>query len=264
MRARLRLLRIASLLLLLLFPSGAQAFEKFTVGGGLLGVAGANFLDKPSDKTIALPNGQRGETPTYPGFAGLTAGFGFFAEVRVIDYVGVEFDVFRTSDKGSGDLTLTVNGEQRKWNITVGHAAWHLPLLIKGVIPGKIVQPSLFLGPEFVIPDGPEVKGAPEPGATLGGETLSTTYDAFSEGYAMFCAGFGVEFKLPLPKVDVRIPLSIRGGYNPGVEDALEDRAKYEVKPGSTDPNIKAITKIEYKTTWQYQAIATLGASIHF
>lgn len=87
--------------------------------------------------------------------------------------------------------------------------------------------------------------------------SLLTETAALSEAYIMVAFGLGVEFKLPIPAVDIRLPLTLRGAINPSVSDKREERANHTIE-GST------IKRIEYKTSFKYQAAANLGASIHF
>lgn len=241
--------RTVALLAALVASSVAlPAFAKgdaFKLGVGLGGVIGGNFLDKPSDKTLPLPNGQRGETSFYPGFAGMTIGGGLMIDARFIKLLGVEADVFRTSDKGSGDLSIN----NYKFHITLGQSAWHVPILAKLVVPAPIVAPEFFVGPEFVFPGKGSLTidkpGLPPIGAT-------------ADNYTMITFGAGLEIKLPLPVVDLRIPFQLRGGYNPGVSSKLEDRTDTTVS-SSGGVQVKSI-----KSEWKFQAVATLGAELYF
>ncbi len=247
-------------------PATASAFEYVTVGIGGMFQAGGNFLDKPDDQTIQLANGKTAADPEYPGFAGLTLGGGGFVDVRFIKYVGIEFGVLYTSDKGEAELKITNAGNEAKFDITISHNAIHMPLLVKGVIPGAVAQPMLFVGPEFVVPLGDggdaECEQTSPPAANC--NSLGTKYMMLdTPTYIMVTFGLGVEFKLPLPVVDIRIPLTLRGSIDPGVPetrqhtDTQDGRAKYTI-------NGNAIEKVEYKTEWKFQAAATLGTSIHF
>ncbi len=215
----------------------------FKLGVGLGGVIGGNFLDKPSDKTLVLPTGQKVQgADFYPGFAGMTAGGGLMLDARFINLLGVELDVFRTSDKGSGDLTQ--NGV--KIHMTIGQSAWHLPLLAKLAIPAPVVSPVFFVGPEFVFPGSGTFKSDP---------TSIDPPKATADNYTMITFGGGVEIKLPLPVIDLRIPIQLRGSYNPGVSSKLVDRVK-------TDSAVTRVTSIQ--SEWKWQAAATLGAELYF
>ena len=77
-------------------------------------------------------------------------------DLRLIGLLGLEVDVLRTKDKGSGEITFN---NVVKVNITLEQSAWHVPVLAKLVIPSPIVRPMFFIGPEFVFPgDGKGVR----------------------------------------------------------------------------------------------------------
>lgn len=231
------------------------------VGLGFTGQAGGNFLTKPDDQRVIDPSGQpRADlalVPDYPGFAGLTTGFGPFIELRILEYGGIEFGAMRQSDKGQAELKLTINGESSTFDVEIVQNAWHLPLLFKGVIPGAVVQPSIFIGPEFVIAD----KAVDQPAEIVSGTkpNAGPAYRYFSESYTALMFGIGLEFKLPIPVVDIRIPFSLRGSVNLG---SGSDRASRETDVFAANGN--DVTFISYKTSWQYQAVGNLGASIFF
>lgn len=206
-------------------------------GAGLGGVIGGNFLDKPSDKSLG--NGLTAGD-VYPGFAGMTAGGGLMLDARFINLLGIELDVFRTSDKGSGDITQ--NGV--KFHLTIGQSAWHLPVLAKVVIPSTLISPEFLIGPEFVFPGKASL--------TIDPGTTPTT--ATASNYTMITFGAGLEIKLPLPALDLRIPIQLRGSVNPGVSNKLVDRV-------TTD---KAYNVTSIKSEWKYQAVATLGVELYF
>jgi len=141
--------------------------------------------------------------------------------------------------------------------VEMSQNAWHIPLLLKAVVPGEYVQPMLMLGPEFVLPDTPTFN-------VIGNNATATQYSAFDDGgYTMFTLGLGFELKLPFrtDDVSIRIPISVRGSVNPGVEDARSDRENTELVPGVTPTEASTIS---YKAEWQYQVAANFGASIHF
>ena len=70
----------------------------------------------------------------------------------------------------------------------------------------------------------------------------------------MWTFGLGMEIKLPVPKADIRIPLTLRGSYNPGVEAKAIDRLD----------GTPTASKATFKTEWQWNAAATLGVAYYF
>lgn len=234
--------------------------EWMSVGVGVHGQVGASFFDKPDDQTI------RGTTveSDYPGFAGLTWGVGPTLDVRFLGFVGFELGVLFTRDVGQADMEFTVtdaSGNRTKFDYTIeiGHRAVHVPLLLKGSIPGEYVQPILFLGPEFVVPGDPHFaileSNAPGGGFPPGGPI----YGASTDTYTMFTFGFGLEVMLPIPDVDIRIPFSLRGSYNPGVSSARDERADPPQVVNGTD-----LQSETFKTNFKFQAVGNFGAAWHF
>ncbi|MBM4357512.1 MAG: hypothetical protein FJ096_05305 [Deltaproteobacteria bacterium] len=240
------------------------------VGLGGLFLGGANFLDKPSDQSIGGRTGAAAD-PKYPGFAGSSFGGGGFIDVRFIDYVGFEFGVVQMTDKGNAELTITNlgNGAQATFDVKLSQPALHMPLLLKVAIPGVIAQPIFFVGPEFVVPlascrdDDATRKDKPECQAevvsTSGGGSLGTKYGIVNNNYISVMFGLGAEFKLPIPKVDVRLPLTLRGAVNSGVSSKRDDRELNDV-----DAVSGVINRVEYRSEWKFEAYGSLGASIHF
>jgi hypothetical protein len=72
----------------------------------------------------------------------------------------------------------------------------------------------------------------------------------------MYTGGLGAEVKLPIPGIDIRIPLSFRASYYK-VSDSLDGRVTYDISGN-------AVTKQTFNVQWKYQALATLGAAIYF
>jgi hypothetical protein len=229
-----------------------------SVGVGFLGQAGGNFLDKPGDQGVPGVNCGVAQAcdPEYPGFAGFTGGFGAMIDVRFFGYVGIEMDIlYVPTAKGSADIDVTLNNEQGKYSLAIGGSAVHLPLLLKGSVPGSVVQPQLVLGPELVFPSS-DVEfektlnsGSPVPTKNYGAKA--------PESYTYFTFGLGLEFMLPIPSVDIRIPLTLRGSVNPGVSGERAERATPEVVGG----DFRGET---YITEWKFKAVANFGASWHF
>ncbi len=253
-----RLVPAAACVAAVLFPVTAHAFENVEIGVGVVGQAGANFLDKPGDQTLDVNGQALAVDPEYPGFAGFSGGMGGMIDVRFMKYVGLEFDVIHQWDFGSAELKITdlTSGNSTKFDVEIGNTALHMPLLLKGVLPGEVVQPMLFVGPEFVVPIG---DATAETQNVAGSVPISTTYRAASGNYVNVMFGLGMEFVLPIESdvVSVRIPLTLRGSINPGVSDKRVERANYTLSGGELDI-------VEYKTDWKFQAAANLGVSAHF
>ncbi|MEM9692500.1 MAG: hypothetical protein AAGA56_08150 [Myxococcota bacterium] len=226
-------------------------FMTFSVG--ILGNVGASFLDEPGDQTVQ--GREFLNNSGYPGFVGLTTGVGPSFEVRFFGWVGIELDVLFQTDRGTADLDSTIrdsNGNiisRSETTIEIGQSAVHLPLLIKGAIPGKWVTPVVFIGPEFVIGRNATCEECDSP--------PNTQYAAVSASYTALAFGFGMEINLPVPNVDLRIPITLRGNFNPSVSDRREERATHVV----TNDNID---REEVAVEWKYQASGAFGLAWHF
>lgn len=217
-------------------PGTARATE---VGVGLMGAVGGNFQDKP-DRTAGQPD-------INPGFGGLTGGGGLMADLRFLDkgLLGLEVDLLRTTDKGTGTITASGFGGSADYKLKIGQSAWHLPILAKLTIPSPIVAPMFFLGPEIVFPSDGE--------ATLDGPGASSvTVHAKADRYVMLTAGGGVEIKVPLPILDLRIPIGLRFSYNPSLKSSFSDRTTITA------------TGTTYDSAWKFAVNATLGAALYF
>jgi len=162
--------------------------------------------------------------------------------------------VLYAAERGSADLSVTdfAAMSSTQFEVEIGHGAVHVPLLFKAALPGKTATPFLLVGPEFVMPND-------EADVTITGtNTTPTSYTAFTESYTMVAFGLGIEFNLPTPKVDMRIPLSLRGGYNPGVSNRRDERTRWQ--PESGPP----LTEESFSTAWQYTIRAQLGLTVNF
>jgi hypothetical protein len=212
--------------------SAAPAYARpFEFGAGLMGTVGGNFLDKPERSNL--------QPDIYPGYGGMTLGGGLVLDPRFLDgWLGLEVDVIRSTDKGKGDVTI--NGI--KITHTLGQSSWHVPILAKLTIPSA-VAPQFFLGPELVFPSAAESTTEP-PGLPI---------TATAENYVAITGGAGIEIKLPIPVIDLRIPVGVRVSYTPGVPSGFSER----VTPTS-------LTSAVYHSEWKYAFNLTLGAVLFF
>jgi hypothetical protein len=217
-------------------PRPAHAFK---LGGGLIGIAGGNFQDKPDRNAGQVLDNN-------PGFGGPTIGGGLMFDARFLDkeLLGLELDVIRSGDHGTG--TYTINGISNK--ITIGQGAWHLPILAKLTFDVPVVSPAIFVGPEIVLPS--QGSASVESPVFVPPGTIAQTADT----YVMVTFGVGVEIKLPLPVIDLRLPIGIRGSFSPGVSSAYGDRTTNSLTP----------PLVTYRSEWKYAAAATLGAALYF
>lgn len=231
---------------LLALPGEAWAGDLVGVGVGALAGAGVVGLGKPSDNTVTA-GGVTAVDNSYPGFFGTSVGAGVAIDARLLGVVGLEADLFYAfSERGKGDLTLGPT----TYELSIGQPALHVPVLLKGVLPVGLFRPFIGFGPEFVLP------GTSSSEVTPSG-SLQTTVGARAESYTLLTFALGAEIKLPIPALDLRIPIALRGSFNPGTSDKLADRRDADLA-GTT---IRGIT---YRSEWQYQGMFTAGVSYWF
>ena len=130
------------------------------------------------------------------------------------------------------------------------------------MLPGEIVSPMLFVGPEFVLPSKPSLTMTP---ATGNASTVKFGVVEDLPNYTLVTFGLGMEFILPIPVdvLQVRIPLQLRGSIDPGAASTREERSSIYDVTTSADGSVTGYRE-DYKTRWKFQAYATLGASVHF
>lgn len=217
-------------------PGGGKdvAEKSYVVGLGFMGLVGASFVDKPTDISR--------QQNLYPGFGGGSSGWGLFIEGRYVEILGLEIDFIHSSDHGRGDITW--NGA--KYTVEIGQSAWHVPFLIKGNIPLPLITPCVFVGPEFVFPSDPSATSTPAYPAGL---------SASNSNYTLLTGGLGAELRLPIPKVNIRIPISFRASYNPSIPSSVFERWDYTAF-GNPITNIKS--------NWKYHTQMTFGVSVYY
>jgi hypothetical protein len=212
---------------------------------------------------------QQGTDERYPGFAGFDATLGLMLDFRYAHFIGVELDLFRQNDRGTGNLVIEDTGSicfipgvaipyvKQTYELTIGQPAWHVPLLLKLSVPGGDVTvhdpdadreihksyASLAFGPEFVFPGQAELRVSPN--------SLAYPQGAYASSYVMYTGVIGAERRLS-DEVDIRLLLSLRGSYHPGAGTSASERGRYAVVDSQIVP-------LSYKSEWRYQAAFTLG-----
>jgi hypothetical protein len=245
------------------------------IGAGLLGIAQVHWIDKPSDRAVSV-GGLTGRDDTYPGFFGGDLGWGVMIDVRFFELVGVELDVLKQTDRGSGTIEITGGGipciirnngasttaPSHAYDLTIGQPAWHVPVLAKLSIPTSrdtrrndkeeveyvASWTTLAIGPELVFPGADGLVVSPGGLDYPQRQTAST--------YVMYTAALGFEKRLA-SSFDLRLVGSLRGSYNPGTGASADGRAHYQAVGATVQP-------VEYVSEWRYQLGATLGLGVFF
>jgi len=207
-------------------------------GVGLHGLAGGTFLEMP------LENEVDGYIVPAQGWGGFGGGGGLTLEGRAFDAVGLELGFFRRHDVARSTFqfdTLTTPFQ-------VSQNAWHVPIVVKLMLPMGVLRPGVHVGGQFVMPGDPEITQPAE---------LAVELSATSEAYKAWAFGFGFEVVPKGLPVDLRVPIGFRGAYNTGVGSAAGDRADYTFV-GDT------LTEVDYRTVWSWHAAVTLGVAVFF
>jgi hypothetical protein len=179
------------------------------------------------------------------GWGGFGGGAGLALEARFFGFAGLELDIIRRHDVARSTFTLGAS----ELPFQVSQNAWHIPLLVKFVMPTGVVRPNLFGGGQFVIPGD---------ATTTQPSGLDTELSATSEPYKAWAFGFGLEVVPKGLPIDLRFPITLRGAYNTGIGTSAGDRADYTVASNGV------LEAIDYRSVWQWHASATLGASVFF
>ncbi|MEE2789971.1 MAG: hypothetical protein VX589_21695 [Myxococcota bacterium] len=228
------------------------------VGVTAFGFVTGSFIDEaPDGNTI-----QRGniliDVP-YGGFAGVGGGGGLGLSAMWRGIIGLELQAFASSESAEGTLTQTMTGA--KTTLNIDQFRWHFPVLLKIAAPTSSVRPHAFIGFDFVTAGDASLDVSPT--------YLVNPFSVKSDAYTALRFGLGMEIMLPVPGVDLRIPINFAGNYNYGLGDGLEpDRITLGCSQTSTtvstpfDPS--QCTRIEYGSAWKYQAQFTLGLAYYF
>lgn len=224
-----------------------EVSREWEVGISVLGFVNGSFMTElsDSDKLRTTPNGGKRLT-LYPGFGGVGGGGGLTVSGMWRGIVGLELGFFYSLDQGSGDLTLGA----AKIDFTLSQEAFHLPIVLKVAAPVKPVRPFVFFGPEFVFP------GEPDAETDSGLIQLVEPIAATADNYLTLAFGLGFEFMLPVEGADVRIPLVLRGAWNPSAGDTIDDRIDVD---GCGADDI-----CTFKTEWEWQTEVALGVAYYF
>jgi hypothetical protein len=193
-------------------------------------------------------------------------------DVRFFRVIGVEIDLLRQEDRGSGTIETSGscscvilnngpnagNAAPRSYSLTLGQMAWHVPLLAKLSIetggdserdpdaPRRSV--SLLFGPELVFPGAATLEVSPD--------GFAGPAQAQASRYVMLTGGLGFERQL-FRAIDLRLVGSLRGSYNPSVGSGAGGRADYELVAGAIQP-------VSYRSEWRYQIWGSLGLAVFF
>jgi hypothetical protein len=275
----------------------AHAGDVVAVGVGLLGHLGgaASTGLGPSDVTKAAMNGPMGSdlTKAGPSFGGAYGGIGAMAELRLIKMLGIEVDYTRTLVTASGKVPLGAafpnpTGGPGLPDVDLTFQQWQHQIAILGkfALATPLIAPFIAVGPEFVFPDDASKScmagGMLQPGAcpisvkpTVPGVNIT----AHASSFTMLTGVVGLELKLPIPKIDIRIPVAARFSYNlstpdnPAVCGSINGMQLDASVPtggncrlqftGTLSQSTQNLV-IDYRTEWKYMVGGQVGLAVYF
>lgn len=246
----------------------------FTLGVGPLLLANVHWLDQPKDRSVTVGKA-RGTDDRYPGFEGTDATIGLMLDFRFWHFFGIEVDLFRQNDRGTGKIVIRDAGNlcfvpgiatpyaAQRYQVTMGQSAWHVPLLLKLTVSArKVVEQdddvarevrkwftTFAFGPELVFPGDPNLDVSKESG-------LDYPLRASASNYVMYTGALGFERRITTSQ-DIRLLLSLRGSYNPASGTSAMKRGEYALVESRVVP-------VTYSSEWRYQAALTLGVGWFF
>jgi hypothetical protein len=215
-------------------PRERRERRELELGVQLYGGPNGSFLDEPSEQKKRVPKGV-GPVVPYPGFAGVGGGGGLSVVAMWRGIIGLDVGFHASLDQGHGKI----NG----YRFDLHQVAIHVPILLRIAAPYDKVRPFLFVGPEIIKPLNP----------TVDVENDVLTLEGTADTYLAVNFGFGFDIRLPTEKLDVRVPLMLRGSYTPSVSGYVADRV-----------TLSGNSFAAVDTTWQYHAMVTLGVAIYF
>lgn len=260
------------------FAANASAKDAVKIGvGALLHVGGAISTGlSPGD----LLGGPQNIDPIKagPSFGGPYGGVGGMVELRLVKVIGFEFDYTRslvgvkaTVPISPGLVPAVPGGQPIAPEIHFEQWQHQLAFLGKLAIPSPLIGPFVGFGPEIVIPDGAAFSTDPA--------VAGLTVKAVAGTWTMLTGTAGIEIKLPIPGIDIRIPIAGRISYNvsspdsPAICGDINGQTLPGVAPtggacrlslsGRLDASQFSL-EMKYRTEWKLHAGATAGIAFYF
>ncbi|MBV71020.1 MAG: hypothetical protein CMH52_06675 [Myxococcales bacterium] len=229
-----------------------RAFQDWDLGTALIGFAVGSFIDEPSESKKVAQLGLIQARVPYAGFAGIGGGSGLTVDALWKGIIGLQLGLWYSNESASGNLDIRglAGGSGTRYELTFNKSAWHLPVVVKLSAPTKTVRPFLLIGGDFIFPSSSDI------------ETEFGNARMDDRSYSALHFGLGLDFRLNLNDVDIRIPFSLRGNYNLELGESVGDRIEFS-GCSNTGGNVQCSAQT-YRTDWQYQAFVSIGLAIHY
>ena len=213
-------------------------------GASLQGMVVGSFISEPPEDEKVIDNYQI----PYGGFAGVGGGWGLTLSATWEEWVGLELGLLSVSASGEGKINVGPGAITHE----VTTSSIHIPILLVLSAPFESVKPQLFFGPSWVLPNEISFETSPE--------NIAEVFNARGDSYFAWHFGFGLEIRLPISGIDLRIPVRLHGIYNPEVGDSIDSRiATFAVSPQTASS--PAESRTDYLIEWEWQAAVSLGLS---
>lgn len=263
-------------------PATASANDVIAIGVGPIVSIGASATTGLSpDDALKTATGA-GLTPDTlakagPSFGGPHVMGGLMADLRLVKVIGIEIDLARTWVGAKSQIPGMNPILPGAPEISFEQWQWQVALLPKFALPIPIIAPFIAIGPEFVFPDG-----QPLPPATnikVNPNVPGVNLFAHADPYTLLTGLVGVEIKLPIPKIDIRIPVGARLSYNlsspdspamcgslngmqlaPQIPATGNCRMKLE---GTLTPTVAQLN-VTFRTEWKYMVGGFAGLAFYF
>jgi hypothetical protein len=214
---------------------------------GMRAGGGVEFLTAPTNAKFDLPNGNPGELFAPPFFDDERTGYnyhiGWFAEMRFIEYIGLELGLGLTRHFLIEDVDwryeLTVNGSTSVYNATsrqeISWAGLTIPVMVKGIFPLGGARIWVGIGPEWFLGQWSRAtyevksKAANTPSQAPIERFQNIAAKTVHDTYITWAIGFDVQAG------EVVIPIALKFGWNLTQPDKYLDRIDFDRMPLSGD-----------------------------
>jgi hypothetical protein len=180
--------------------------------------------------------------PVYPGFVGIGWFIGGALSYDFMDIVGLTIEVLYSSERASGSAEFSDDVgppgssdlKKEQSDFTLEASAVHLPIYVRGQIPGGVARPFLHVGVDLVLSRSSHAMSVERRGDAppfTPGCTPGVDCDPFPpqnyevngiDSQTFFLLGVGIDIDVG----PVTIPIEFRGLFNFGHGDSIRDRTR--------------------------------------
>jgi len=232
----------AGLFVALTLALAGQAAEAQDVvhwgAGGKMGV-NASLLTPPL--IIAEPN------PPIPAFLGSGGGVGVALQALYGDYVGLGLEFWTVSATGRGRYTfVTAQGQYYSIDQELASREIQIPLLLRGQLPLRYVQPFATFGATFVFQT--------DASWTVDADVTTELVPPETRNYTMLTGSLGANIEVK----NIRIPIELRGTWQ-SIDRDPHARATWDYEPSLAGG---LLTTMSVWAQWEAQLWVMVGVEV--